>query len=176
MPEERTILERPGNMPHHQPIAATILEDRSSSGATNLKNSADDRQVVTSEVNLTAGGQFMAYRLTEPIKVASGEADLWLAERADGRRVVIKLYRWEVRPKPEIVEKLGAISRECVAEVYERGVVPDGRHYEVLEHICHVSLADLARGGLAEPKVRLTLKELTNAVTVSMPLTFSTAT
>jgi serine/threonine protein kinase len=79
--------------------------------------------------------------------------------------VVIKLYRWEVRPKPEIVEKLGAISRECVVEVYERGVLPDGRHYEVLEHICHGSLADLARGGLAEPTVRLTLEELTKSVT-----------
>ena len=164
MPEDLTILERPVNMPHDQPIAATIVEERSPSGATIFDDPAGDRQVATSKVNLAAGGQFMAYRLTEPIKVASGEADLWLAESADGRRVVIKLYRWEVRPKAEIVEKLGAISRECVVEVYERGVVPDGRHYEVLEHICHGSLADLARGGLAEATVRLTLIELTNAV------------
>jgi serine/threonine protein kinase len=162
MSEERTILERPGNMPHNQPIAATILENRS--GTTNPENLAGDGQAANSNVNLAAGEQFMAYRLTEPIKVASGEADLWLAVGADGRRVVIKLYRWEVRPKPEIVEKLGAISRECVVEVYERGVVPDGRHYEVLEFIRHGSLADLARDGLAEATVRSALIELTNAV------------
>src|ERR1700693_3743516 len=96
--------------------------------------------------------------------VASGEADLWLAVGADGRRVVIKVYRWGVRPKAEIIEKLGAVSRECVVEVYERGVLPDGQHYEVLEHICHGSLADLARSGLSVTTVRLTLIELTNAV------------
>src|ERR1700693_3619033 len=138
MPEERTIVERPGKIPHHQPIAATILEDKSPSAATILENPAGDGQAANSKLKLAAGGQFMGYRLTEQMKVASGEADLWLAVDAEGRRVVIKLYRWEVRPKPEIVEKLGAISRECVAEVYERGVVPDGRHYEGLEHICPV--------------------------------------
>jgi hypothetical protein len=110
------------------------------------------------------GGQFMGHRLTELMKVSSGEADLWLAVGAEGRRVVIKLYRWEARPKPEIVEKLGAISLKCVVEVYERGVMPDGRHYEVLEHVSHGSLADLGRRALAADTLRLTLIELTNAV------------
>jgi hypothetical protein len=47
----------------------------------------------------------------------------------------------------------------CVAYCQTDGIT------KVLEYICHGSLADLARGGLSLTTVRLTLIELTNAVT-----------
>ena len=68
MPEERTIIERPGNMPQRQPIVATNREERSPGGGTNRENSAGDGQAANSKVNLAAGGQFMGYRLTEQMK------------------------------------------------------------------------------------------------------------
>ena len=38
-----------------------------------------------SAVNLVPGAAFMEYRLVEPIKVVSGEADLWVAMDGGGR-------------------------------------------------------------------------------------------
>jgi len=167
MPEDRTILEPSANVPGRQPFAVTIVEGATEgsnvAGATIVEALVGDGPVASASVNLIAGGHFLTYRLVEPIKVASGEADLWLAD-GDGRRVVMKLYRWGVRPKAEIVEKLGTISRERIVEVYERGIAPDGRNYEVLEYIRHGSLADLGRGGLAEATVRVVLTELCDAV------------
>lgn len=117
-----------------------------------------------SGVNLMAGGQYLDWQLVSALEVTSGEADLWLARDPSGRSVVLKLYRWKVHPKGEVVEKLSRVSREHVVEVYRRGVGPDGRHYEVLEYIQHGSLAELGRGGMGEAQVREVFEELAAAV------------
>ena len=76
-------------MPHNQPIAAIVVEDRSPRGAAIIDELAGGGQMATSKVNLAPGGQFIAYRLTEPIKVASGEADLCGRRVPSGLRVVL---------------------------------------------------------------------------------------
>jgi TPR repeat protein/serine/threonine protein kinase len=114
-------------------------------------------------LNLVPGAQFLEYRLVEPIKVASGEAELWVAD-GGGRRVVLKFYRWGLHPKAGLTEKLSRISKSLIVEVYGRGTSPDGRDYEILEFIRHGTLADFGKGGLPEIKVREVLRELTDAV------------
>ncbi|MGO8697198.1 MAG: protein kinase domain-containing protein [Limisphaerales bacterium] len=109
------------------------------------------------------GAQFLEYRLVEPIKVASGEAELWVAD-GGGRRVVLKFYRWGLHPKAGLTEKLSRISKAQIVEVYARGTSPDGRDYEILEFIKHGTLADFGKDGLPETKVRDVLRELTDAV------------
>ena len=115
-------------------------------------------------VVLTAGFEIDGWWLRETIKVTSGEADLWVATGKDGQTAVVKVFRWGLRPKAEIEAKLVKVSRAQVVEVYGRGVVPDGRHYEVLEHIRHGTLADLGKGGLPPARVKEALKELADAV------------
>jgi Protein kinase domain/PDZ domain len=115
-------------------------------------------------VVLTAGFEIDGWWLRETIKVTSGEADLWVATGKDSQTAVVKVFRWGLRPKSEIEAKLLKVSRAQVVEVYGRGVLPDGRHYEVLEHIRHGTLADLGKGGLPQSRVKEVLKELADAV------------
>ena len=115
-------------------------------------------------VPLAAGLDIGGWRLREAIKVTSGEADLWVAAGKDSQTAVVKVFRWGLRPKAEIEAKLSKVSRAQVVEVYGRGVLPDGRHYEILEHIWHGTLADLGKGGLPPARVKEVLKELADAV------------
>ena len=115
-------------------------------------------------VVLTAGFEIDGWWFRETIKVTSGEADLWIATGSDSQTAVVKVFRWGLRPKAEIEAKLSKVSRAQVVEVYGRGVLPDGRHYEILEHIRHGTLADLGKGGLPPARVKEVLKELADAV------------
>jgi serine/threonine protein kinase len=154
-------------IPRTQPPAPTIIEGLGSrpeaAAATIIESPSIGSEPSGPEVNLVTGGQFLAYRLARPLPVGSGEADLWLAQK-DSQVVVIKLYRYQIRPKVEITNKLEEISRNCIVEVFERGVLSEGRHYEVQEYMPHGSLAELARCGLPEEKVRSVLVQLAEAV------------
>jgi len=114
--------------------------------------------------NLIPGAQFLKFRLVEPVRVASGEADLWVAVNQENRSVVLKIYRWGLKPKEEVVNKLKNISLAQVVEVYERGVI-SGRHYEVMEYARHGTLVDLWKTNLNEQRRREVLRELTCAIT-----------
>ena len=115
-------------------------------------------------VVLAAGFEIDGWQLREAIKVTSGEADLWVATGKDSQTAVVKVFRWGLRPKAEIEAKLSKVSRAQVVEVYSRGVLPDGRHYEILEHLRHGTLADLGKAGMAPTRVKEVLKELADAV------------
>lgn len=161
----------PGLCVFSMPAEATLIEG---GGLPERKGGSGEQTLIEgstpatpgggSGANLAAGGRYLDLQLVSALQVTSGEADLWLAKDGRGRSVVLKLYRYGVKPKAEVAKKLPRISREHVVEVYARGVGPDERHYEVLEHVRHGSLADLGRGGLAEAKVREVLRELTDAV------------
>ncbi len=144
--------------------AVTIIEHPADAARTRIEANASAPPGAIHDVKLTPGGTFLGCRLIERIKVASGEAELWFARQPDGRPAVLKLYNWGLRPKAELGVKLSAVSRSHVVDVYAQGLAPDGRHYELLERIQHGSLADLAQPGLAEPRLREVLAELTDAV------------
>jgi TPR repeat protein len=170
MPSDPTLIENSGSSPDHRcsnaAVEKTLIEPRNDGGA-------DERTLLEGQppptpgggvgLNLVPGAQFLEYRLVEPIKVASGEAELWVAD-GGGRRVVLKFYRWGLHPKAGLTEKLSRISKAQIVEVYARGTSPDGRDYEILEFIKHGTLADFGKGGLPEAKVRDVLRELTEAV------------
>ncbi len=144
--------------------AVTIIEHPAGAARTLIETITSAPPGAIHDVNLTPGGTFLGCQLFERIKVASGEAELWFACQPDGRPAVLKLYNWGLRPKAELGAKLSAVSRRHVVDVYAQGLAPDGRHYELLERIQHGSLADLAQSGLAEPRLREVLAELTDAV------------
>jgi hypothetical protein len=170
MPSDPTLIESGGATPDRHradtAVEKTLIEARNEGGAderTLLEGRPPPTPGGSVGLNLVPGAQFLEYRLVEPIKVASGEAELWVAD-GGGRRVVVKFYRWGLHPKAGLTEKLSRISKALIVEVYARGTSPDGRDYEVLEFIKHGTLAEFGKGGLPEAKVREVLRELIGAV------------
>ena len=151
---DKTLREQPDSEPAiREPTGAeTTLVETAGSGET------------AQALLLGPGVEIDGWLLREAIKVTSGEADLWVATGKDSQTAVVKVFRWGLRPKAEIEAKLWKVSRAQVVEVYGRGVLPDGRHYEILEHIRHGTLADLGKGGLPPARVKEVLKELADAV------------
>ena len=104
-------------------------------------------------------------RLEEPLKVTSGEADLWIGTRvSDHRKVVIKVYRWRMKPKLDVREKVTKVAVQHVVELLGHGQLEDERYYEILEYIEHGTLADFARDGLSDAMVKEILRELAEAI------------
>ena len=147
----------------------TLREDAPASPTTTAGSEATLIETAASTgpatVTLATGFEIDGWQLREAIKVTSGEADLWVAAgKQKGKTAVVKVFRWGLHPKPELVAKLSKVSRAQVVEVYGRGVLPDGRHYEILEHIQHGTLADLGKGKLPPARAKAVLKELADAV------------
>ena len=90
---------------------------------------------------LAPEANFQGYRLEMPLKVMSGESDLWLvSRRSDGQGFVLKIYRYGIQPKPEVQDIRKKLNRAYVADLVDYGET-GGRHYEVMEHIEGGSLA-----------------------------------
>jgi primosomal replication protein N'' len=104
----------------------------------------------------------------------SGEAELFDATW-QGRRVVIKWFHYDKKPKSNVMELIAKLDRKCVVDILDTGIC-SGRAYEILEFIEHGdlnawqqkysrALQDPSfKSGLPENKVRQILEELTNAV------------
>ena len=105
------------------------------------------------------------YRIVQPLPAAGGEADLLLVEAlADGQRYVIKIYRYGIVVKPEVLAKISAVAPEQVIRLIDYGQA-DGHGYEVLEYVPEGSLrARLAAGPLAEEQIRALVRELSAAL------------
>ncbi|MCB1820135.1 MAG: serine/threonine protein kinase [Candidatus Competibacteraceae bacterium] len=85
---------------------------------------------------------------------------------ADGQRYVIKIYRYGIVVKPEVLAKISAVAPEQVIRLIDYGQA-DGHGYEVLEYVPEGSLrARLAAGPLAEEQIRALVRELSAALAV----------
>ena len=154
--EPKTIIEGGGGTPAD---GRTLVEQ---SGTPSGQSS-----IGIHSVNLAPGVQIAGCILREQLRVISGEADLWVAEQP-GRQglAVLKVFRWGVRPKTEVAEKLRSIPKAQIVEVLGNGVLSDGRHYELLEYIQGGTLANLMQpGGVSPSLARQILMELAEALT-----------
>ena len=162
-PEDGTILE--GSSPEEGPSEGVPVD-----GSTILEGGVDSTIIEGAQAraeasfNLVPGGQFQEYTLQNPLQVTSGEADLWFIADSGGKEHVLKLYRYGIKPKQEIAEKIKALGYEHVVTIEESGEV-SGRYYEVLEKIEHGDLDDYAGGKpLAEEQLKVVVGELGSAV------------
>ncbi|MDQ5908996.1 MAG: eukaryotic-like serine/threonine-protein kinase [Pseudomonadota bacterium] len=107
------------------------------------------------------------YRIVQPMPAAGGEADLLLVEAlADGQPYVIKIYRYGIVVKPEVLARISAAAPDQVIHLVEYGQA-DGHGYEVLEYVAAGSLRPwLTAGPLADGQVRALVRELSTALAV----------
>jgi hypothetical protein len=79
---------------------------------------------------------------------------------------VIKIYRYGIVVKPEVLAKISAAAPEQVIRLVEYGQA-DGHGYEVLEYVAAGSLRQrLTAGPLAEEQIRALVQELSAALAV----------
>ena len=164
MSSDRTIIEKGVGLTGDQSPPATPEAAAADSAATILEPRGAPAGIEPF-LNLVPGADFRAYRLEQPLKVASAEADLWRIERrADGGKFVLKLYRYGIHPKAEILQALHQLRHEDVVDIVESGE-QDGRSFEIQEFVENGSLADLLkRGPVNEAQARNILSELANSV------------
>ena len=99
----------------------TIREEVQATDAT-LVEGAPSEEASPSTLNLVPGALFEGYRLKEPLKVTSAEADLWQVEDAQSEKpYVLKLYRYGIKPKKDIGHAIRKLRREHIVEVLKTG-------------------------------------------------------
>lgn len=114
---------------------------------------------------LTPGTQFREWQLARPLKVTSAEADIWILTHPQSQeQAVLKLYRYGIRPKPEIQTAVRQLKFSSVVTVLATGEA-DGRSFEIQEYIRCGSLAQLFPAGPApDGGLRAVLAELVRAL------------
>ena len=107
------------------------------------------------------------YRIVRPLPAAGGEADLLLVEAvADRQQYIVKIYRYGIVVKPEVLARISAAAPDQVIHLVEYGQA-DGHGYEVLEYVAAGSLRPwLTAGPLADGQVRALVQELSLALAV----------
>ncbi|MBI5801273.1 MAG: protein kinase [Verrucomicrobia bacterium] len=176
MTSDRTILEQP---PQSPPVSGdvTILEQPPAHPSATARETAQrmglpgprTARLAAGEVRppllLMAGAEFRDYKLDRPIEASSAEADLWvLSHRQTGETAVLKLYRYGIQPKREILEALKFLRHSSVVRVIESGTT-DGRSFEIQEFIAHGTLANaFGNGPLPPEQLRALLRELAEAL------------
>jgi WD40 repeat protein len=108
------------------------------------------------------------YRIVQPLLTAGGEADLLLVEAVADRQqqYVVKIYRYGIVVKPEVLARISAAAPDQVIHLVEYGQA-DGHGYEVLEYVAAGSLRPrLTAGPLADRQVRALVRELSLALAV----------
>lgn len=93
------------------------------------------------------------YRVQRRLPTAGAEADLFVVETLDaptGELRVVKLYRYGVQPKLDVLEKVSGGNHEHLVRIFEFGE-SEGHWYEVMEYVANGTLRQLLRGRALPP-------------------------
>ena len=129
-----------------------MSEDRTVLSGDKTVLSTEDKTQLSSGVQsstLSKGKNFKTFReytVDKQLHTSGSEADIFVINKSDNS-YVLKLYRYGMEPKPELLNKLKEMSDtypEHIVGIYETGYDEEtGRWYEIQEHIKHGSLKDL---------------------------------
>ncbi len=106
------------------------------------------------------------YEIVEELPAKGGEADILVTRLlATGEKAVAKVYRRDIKPKPEVLEQLIEADPTFIIRLLAYGE-SDGVWYELQEYAQEGSLADLlsARGKLSPDEVKSTVVNLSRAL------------
>ncbi len=88
------------------------------------------------------------YRVRQRLPTAGAEADLFVVEAtagADTELRVLKLYRFGIQPKADVLERVRNGSPEHLIRIHEFGQ-SDGHWYELMEYATHGTFRQLLKG------------------------------
>ncbi|MEA2027575.1 MAG: protein kinase [Campylobacterota bacterium] len=113
-----------------------------------------------SDLTLTT---FQEYTIIEQFPTSGSEADIYLVQK-DKQKYVLKLYRFGIEPKREVVEKLKFLSENYpkdIIKIYAIEYDPSlKRWYEIQEYVAHGSLETLKMTKLSLDELKLILVEI----------------
>ncbi len=98
-----------------------------------------------SSIGIDIGALFLSeYRINEQLPVAGGEADVYkLVRERDNDFYILKLYRYGIYPKVEVMDKISALNESGIVKLIGYGSQKLGnveRFYKIQEFILHGSL------------------------------------
>ena len=106
---------------------------------------------------------FQDYAVVEQFPTSGSEADIYLVQK-DNQKYVLKLYRFGLEPKREVVEKLQELSQnhpKDIVKIYDIAYDESLRRwYEIQEYIEHGSLDDLKSSQLGLDELKHILVEM----------------
>lgn len=143
----------------------TVIESSIKSSQTviegSLKTIIEDSSL-TPNPNLHLS-TFQDYTIIEQFPTSGSEADIYLVEK-EAKKYVLKLYRFGLEPKREVVEKLKFLSDnhpKDIVKIYEIEFdQPTKRWYEIQEYIEHGSLEDYKKQTLNQDELKQVLVEI----------------
>jgi len=105
-----------------------------------------DSLTIKQPIILSKGTIFLnEYEIVESIKAISGEADIFKV-RKDNNFYALKLYRYGMEPKEELLEKIKKLSElepEHIVKIFNAGYSDEyGRYYEIQEWVDYGTLED----------------------------------
>ncbi len=120
--------------------------------------------VVGSEIS-----SFRNYPILEQFPAIGGEADIYLIKQED-KDVILKLYRYGMDPKAEVLKKAKELSckfPEHIIEIYEYGYDDKTKKwYEIQEHAKCGSLGDYINAGFRKKELKTITEEIVEGLKV----------
>jgi len=83
----------------------------------------------------------VSYEVIERISVTSGEADLYIISDAAGEKFVLKYYRFNIKPKEEVMKILKNNPDGRAVKLIDHGQSANGRYYEIQQYAKHGDLS-----------------------------------
>lgn len=138
----------PTQRDHGGPDGSSTIHEQNSTVREGNSGSQGPGRRYEKVVDKATGDTFI---LTSQLPTMGAEADIYIA-RYKSDTEILKLYRYGIDPKQEIIERYSRVSHECpehVVQVRRYGIDRDsGRWYELLEYIEHGSVADAIQNGI----------------------------
>ena len=94
----------------------------------------------------------VSYEVIERISVSSGEADLYIISDAVGEKFVLKYYRFNIKPKEEVMNILKNNPGGRAVKLIDHGQSANGRYYEIQQYAKHGDLSNYMK---ENPKISL---------------------
>lgn len=167
-PSEEKTIPNPSERPRNAPTVsdATIAAEQVTSveAVSAPLSFADPAEGSRPQVHLEG------FDVIRQFEARGGEADIFLVGSATGNNV-LKLYRYGINPKFEILQRMVALSREnprCFVQIHYFGYHPESqRFFELQEFIPGGTLGDIMDGQpLPEIYIREFLVRMTEILTI----------
>lgn len=112
---------------------------------------------------------FKGYDLLNEFPAVGGEADIYLAAK-DGEKRILKLYRFGMNPKEEVLKRTKELSRQFpgnIVSIYEYGYDEKSkRWYEVQEYARYGTLKEISERKLGKGILSTVVKEISDGLKV----------